>query len=361
MVKTTHNVEPNPYTFYTSAEYYTALVQHINATKKGDRVTLATLFIRPTEPRSAAVLNAANQAAARGVQVTLIVDDWTFLIKTGISPGPSFFYGKPKKPMTKAFRSRLTALEALKAAGGRYFITNPTKRALASPISGRSHIKYSVVNDTVFIGGCNLGDTELLDVMVSWNDVSVADWLQQLAEYTMQTGSVAKALQNKDASLPTNNHATLLVDAGVKGQSIIFDRALRAVDTAKNSVYITFQYFPDHAMADSLQAAEQRGADVRIVYNSAGVHTWPLNHIYGQAAKRTLRGRSKTFTRHQLPAEHPYIHAKVIIADGTTILSSHNYMPDGVRLGTAEIGLISEDPSFAGGVQAALKRQSKFL
>ena len=345
------------FSFYTSSEYYEHITEAIKRTESGDRVLLMSLWIRAHEAPIEAMLKAAIAAADRGVKVTLIVDAFTFLIKSGVKPGPAFYFGASSKYMPKVFQERLAMLDQIQKAGGRYAVINQPKRAFRNPFQGRSHIKFTVVNDEIFVGGCNLSNTNFLDVMVGWHNSTIADWLAGLAEKIMRTGNVAAALEGHDVRLSVDAHTDLVIDAGVPDQSLILEEALAMIAQARKKLLITFQYCPQGPTANALHEAHDRGVKLEAIYNHPGKHGAPLNIVFGGLAWYASRGRSAQLRAGRLTKQHNYLHAKIIATEHGAILGSHNYMPPGVRLGTAEIALVSRDPSFADRASETLRRQ----
>lgn len=346
------------YHFYTGQEYYAALAKGIEQTKAGDRVLLATLWVLPREPLIAGVLQAAKAAARRGVEVILLTDAFTFLIKGGLHPGPSYFLGTKLRLMPKEFHRRFAALKELERAGGKYMIINQPRRPLVSPFQGRSHIKFSVVNDRVYLGGCNLGNSDFLDVMVGWEDKHIADWLDGFTRRILATGSVLKALDGQDQVVVVDNQTKLVIDAGKVNQSVILDKALAIIDEAKETLLITYQYFPHGVTIKHLAAATKSQVRLRAYYNHFSKHSAPLNLVYGILAWKTRRNGPAEFSTHRLSRQHPfYLHAKIVASEKAAVLSSHNYIDSGVKYGTAEIGLVSTDPDFVRAVTAAFDQQ----
>lgn len=345
------------YAFFTSAEYFTALKSRIDNAVAGDRVMLVTLRVRAEQPIIDDIVQSIYRAGKRGVQVTLLIDAYHFLIKEGAVPGPAFFFGSSMRVLPKFLKKRQQALDLLQSAGVSCKIINQPSRPLKNPFRGRSHIKYSVINNEVFIGGCNIGDPTFLDVMVSWQDEQIADWLCELGESFAATGRVSVALAGKDLEVPVDSRTSLLIDAGATDQSVIMDRALEIIDAAHEELLMTCQFFPHGPTARHLSAAIRHGVRLRAFYNHPMQHRVPLNILYGAAAWRVRQWGPIEFSKHRLPRKHPYLHAKILTSEHAALLSSHNYMITGVQFGTAEIGLVSSDPTFVRTLNETLLRQ----
>ena len=345
------------YSFYTSQEYYDKLVRLLNRANAGDRVVLVSLWVR--EGAANGVIQAACGAARRGAEVIVVVDAFTFLIKRGIVTGPAFYFGANPKVLTKSFHQRRAVLESIRQAGGSYTVINQPGRPFSNPFKGRSHMKFTVVNNEVFIGGCNLSESPNLDLMISWRDKHTADWLCNFAKDISAAGNVAKALRGRDVTLPIDRKTNLLIDAGVPGQSVILDRAKQLVAQAARHLIVTYQYYPQAAAAGDLADAHARGVELEIVYNHHSQHPKPLNMVFGVSSRLARNSRPDSFVSNRLTKRHNYLHAKLIASEKAALLGSHNYMPSGVVLGTAEIALYSRDPVFAAKAAACLRRQLK--
>lgn len=346
------------YRFFTGIEFYNELISRIKTTKPGDRVVLVTLFIKPEDELISKLFDALKAAAQRGVRVILLMDMFAFLIKKGISPGPAYFFGDvPNIRLTKFFRERLLALKDLEAAGVEYRIINKPIKPLASPFKDRSHLKFSLVGDYVFLGGCNLGSTKNTDIMVGWQDKKIADWLDGFAQKVKQTGRVRDAMAGKDRVLPVDGKTEILIDAGVSGNSVILDRALDIIDNATKSLIITLQYFPQGVTAKHLAGAVARGVKLRTFYNSPYKHVAPLNVAFALKERLERVGMPPELSNLRLAKRTPYLHAKLLANESEAMLGSHNYMMHGVHFGTAEIAIVSTDPKFVRLAVATMSEQ----
>lgn len=345
------------FTCLSSTDYYQQLLSNINTAQTNQPITIASLWIKPEEPIVAEIMDALCAAARRGVAVLLIVDAFTFLIKEGATLGPAFWQGPRPKRLKPPFRLRQQTLDDLKRAGGNYAVINWPKRALANPFRMRSHVKFSIVGDAVYVGGCNLAETDQSDVMVRFDNHPVATQLRELAVAFAATGTVHAALEGMDQEIIVDEHTKILIDAGLPRQSHIMDVVRGAARRAHRTAFVTLQYFPHASLADVLEGAHERGARTTVLYNHPSAHAWPLNIIYRYLGWEARRGRSPIFIVDRLKRSQRYLHAKVFRADDETVVGSHNFMPNGVRVGTAEIALYSTNPALANTLQAVVKRQ----
>lgn len=353
------NIKLDPkFTALARPAYYQELVYQIARTKPGERVLIATMSFKPEKLDIQPILDELNAAAHRNVNVHLIVDAYAFLVGYHDTPGPLVFSKKlSMKHMPQPFRTRLEALEALRENGGNYTIINRPPKRLSNPLAGRSHMKLAVINDLIYIGGCNLSTVDHLDLMIRWQDRSTADWLEKLMNEVINTGSVRQPLAQKDLTRNINDHTTLLIDCGKPKQSRIFDTALDLIDQAQTHIILTSQYFPNNSIAQHLAGASSRGVRVSVIYNNPSRHDFPYKPLMRGVLWRERRRLPAAFFEHELPKDHDYLHAKLLVTDQGVIIGSHNFVPTGVRFGTAEIALITTDTDFIRQVSDTLKRQ----
>jgi phosphatidylserine/phosphatidylglycerophosphate/cardiolipin synthase-like enzyme len=182
--------------------------------------------------------------------------------------------------------------------------------------------------------------------MVGWRDKKAADWVYDWVTKIVATGSTKETFASKDRQLELSPSLRILLDAGKPKQSIIYDCALQLIDEAQESIFFTCQYFPGGRTGKHLLKAYDRGVDVRIVYSHPLAHgpKAPAHWLYN--TRERLRLPAALFSE-QRAAKAPTVHAKVIATEKGAIVGSHNYVPQGVWLGTAEIALLSNDPEFS--------------
>ncbi|HUC87635.1 MAG TPA: phospholipase D-like domain-containing protein [Candidatus Binatia bacterium] len=346
--------------FYTADEYWSELIRLMSETKPGSRVLLTSMSFHPDEPPVASVMSSLKATAKRGVKTTLLIDAQTFLIKKlvwGELPGPLWPKLKLPKRMRQPYAFRLHSLEQLAATtDGEYRIINLPSKRFDLPVAGRSHIKLAIVDDQVFLGGCNLQGTKSIDLMVGLKDKLLADWLYSLLKQVQAEASVNKALAGQDICRPIDENTDLLIDAGIKKQSVILDSAIDLIDSAQDWILITCQFFPNGITAAALLRAKARGVKIEIIFSHPTIHG-PVGSMFhrGNMLRERLRVPADFFNG-MMAKEDTKLHAKLLASDKGTIIGSHNYVKAGVNLGTAEIALISHDPSFTAQALASLER-----
>lgn len=334
------------YILYSKADYFRAIVRDVISAKRGSRVLLTTMNFDPNDPLVHGIVTELIAASKRGVKVSLAIDAHDFLEIGKLRLGPLWFHAEMPSKVDRQSQERLTVRDELVASGGVFAITNQPHRAHSSPVSGRSHIKTAIINDKVYVGGCNLNDAKQLDLMVSWHDQATADWLYTQLIRVVDSESTKVAFHGTDQSYDIDPHTTLLIDAGVRQQSRIFDEALAFIDEARDWLVITCQFFPHGITAEHLAQAARRGVHVKIIYNRPYKHGAYAPVQQGVVWRERLRGRPASFFRNTLPLRAPYIHAKLIASEKGAIIGSHNYVAEGVRFGTAEIALMRHDAAF---------------
>lgn len=334
------------FTLYSKPEYFADIIKRLKKAGPGDRVLSATMDLE-TGPDVRPVLDAFVEAATLGADVTLLVDAHDILDHNSLRLGPLFVPFRAPGYRGGANRPLIAALNGLKAAGGRYAITNqPASLLQANPVKGRSHIKLTLINDYIYVGGCNLENYTRLDMMAGWEDATVSAKLASLGQKIAKSGHVQAALPDGDLILPLTDTATILVDAGVPKRSLIYDHALELIESAREHVFMACQLFPGGSTGRALLAAQLRGAKVTIAYNHPSLMQMPdrpLHYLYAMAERRHL---PKSFFAGAFRGPR-YIHAKLIATEQGAIMGSHNFVEQGVNFGTAELALLVRNPEFA--------------
>jgi phosphatidylserine/phosphatidylglycerophosphate/cardiolipin synthase-like enzyme len=332
--------------FYPKADYFRAVTRDIVGAKRGDRILLTTMNFDPRDPLARDIVTELIAASKRGAKVNLAIDAHDFLQTNKLHLGPLWFHTEMPAKVDAQSRQRLALGEALRATGGVFAITNQPHRAHSSPVSGRSHIKAAIINDKIYLGGCNLNNANQLDLMISWYDATTADWLYTTLKTMVDTENTKTAFHGIDQSFAVDSRTTLLIDAGVRQQSRIFDEALAFIDEAQDWLAITCQFFPHGITAEHLARASRRGVHIKIMYNRPYKHGAYAPIQQGVVWRERLRGRPASFFASALPTQSPYIHAKLIASEKGAIIGSHNYVAEGVKFGTAEIALLRHDAAF---------------
>lgn len=334
------------YSLFNRVDYFKHLIASYNQANAGDTIILASMEFRPDQQIINDLVIAMQTAAQRGAHVIFWVDAYSFMLKDGSIPGPLFFSKRDPKLGYGHFKTVVEAVNSLRASGVEVIVTNKPSRPLKNPFGGRSHIKFAVHNDEVFIGGCNLSHPEQLDVMVRTEQHGLANYLREFTAKVQQHGTVRKALDRIDQTFQVSPDTELLIDSGVRRQSLIYDKAFELITNATERVYMTCQYFPNNYTPAALAEAALRGVTVHLAYNHPDQHRVPIRGIQKRTVAFKKKRLPESVFENQLHQDKNYLHAKILLSEKEAIIGSHNFVKLGVDLGTAEIALRSSDPEF---------------
>jgi phosphatidylserine/phosphatidylglycerophosphate/cardiolipin synthase-like enzyme len=317
-----------------------------------------SMDLDPGEHKIGEVMDSLAAAAERGAQVTFGVDAYSFLYKQG-SFGPLWYGRDITGKMAPVYSSQKAILDRINAAphSSAHILNKPLHR-YSMHVAGRSHIKLAIFDDEIIIPTANLTDQHYYNLAVSFRNRSTADWLFGVMTRAMKATSLRASLQDKDTEYRVDDTTSLYIDAGVRGQSRILDEVLAMIDGAKKWSVITCQYFPGGPTAKHLRSARQRGVDVKILYSDPASHEGLVVQFgnYADQALARLRNPSDMF-QDKLAPHAPKMHAKVLVTEQGVLVGSHNYVTQGVRLGTAEIALKVSDTAFAHKMRAFVQEK----
>lgn len=288
-------------------DYAAALARDIARAKK--TVVLKTMTFRVGD-RITTVCRALIDAQQRGVAVALVIDRYALL----------FFD-----------RRTLSMLRTMKKSG----ITIQWSGAVRlNPFSGRDHVKFSVVDDTVYaFGGINFKERALAnyDYMLRIRDIKLADFMisrrYEAHPYTAHT------------------YGDVLYDRGKRGESIIYQQALRAMRSCTRVVFVS-KMSPDSSLLEALRTRR----NATILYNTRRSGA----SVFTRLATRLARA-----TEDNHYCGNRTIHAKILITTTknhtSVITGSHNLNSLGVRFGTRELALSTHDANIVRAVERFVK------
>ena len=283
-------------------------------------------------------MDVLSEAASRGIEIYFALDERTLPILQHL-------------PLNRSTLNHMKAtqslLQKLQEAGVLYAITNKSYRRVINQFAGRSHIKLAIINDAVYVGGCNLSDVTKIDMMIRWRDHHSADWLYELMRNVIRQQSIRQALNSTDRELSLDNKTKLLIDSGKPRQSIIYDYALSLIDDAKEWIVMTCQYFPSSLTARHLAAAYKRGVKVSLYFNHPSKHKPGHNILHHIVLVQERTYQPSALFDQQLHKDLPFLHAKLLATEQGAMIGSHNYVNVGVTFGTAELTLLRYDNQFA--------------
>ena len=334
--------------FLTRAEYLEELVYRLQQTKPGDRFLLMTHTLSVNEPAIAKLIEELSGAARRGVSIKFTLDERSFPILQSMPLNDT---------QQSIIQNTRDALQKLEDAGVIYSITNKSYKRLVNSFAGRSHIKLAIINDDVYIGGCNLDSKGKIDMMVHWRDAGSANWLYDLMTEVINRQNTRLAFGDKDKEWQLDKNTKILLDAGKSGQSIIYEEALKLIDNAEEWIVMTSSVFPSSLTAKHLASAFNRGVSVNLYFNHPSKHSKGHNILHHIVLMHERSRRPSALFDHQLHKDLPYLHAKLLATDHGAMIGSHNYIAAGVTFGTAELTLLRYDNQFAQAAVAHFHQQ----
>jgi len=350
---------PFEFKFYGRIDYYKELLNKISLAGRGDNLRIASMELNVNIPIISQIFNELALAARRGANIKIAIDSYAFLKDENKKLNRYFLLGHLPKQPPDVFKAKFRALQKVEAAGGRYEIVNPPLGYVSNPLAGRNHIKLAIINNGVYLGGCNLESANKVDLMIGFEHQKTAKRLAEIFDKIMNTKSVRLALNEKDISFDVDSDNQILIDAGIKNRSLIYQTALKLIDNAEKSIHFYCQYFPYGTIVKHLVKAYNRGVRVNIIYNHPLKHGLPMSFVHHGVIFKERLGAPSSFFANQLPKYAPYIHAKIIASEKAAIIGSHNLVPAGVKLGTAELALINNSTNFSKKVVVFMNRQLK--
>lgn len=268
-------------------------------------------------------IDALNEASRRGVHVEVAADVFTYGELSG------HFY--PIRYFSKKTRETNSMAKEFKDSN---VIFNWLGRFSNTPFTGRTHIKWCVVDDTIFsFGGVNLYDQGLenADYMFKIVDSELADILDN--EYERLVRADRDHFSYKSRTIKSR-YGKVHIDGGLPLDSVIYRRVCILAKEAESVIYVS-QYGPTGKLNRLLKKTNSK------LYFNNGKNAPGLNKI----AIATIHLLTRNKTRYK---KSRYLHGKFMIftmKDGRKIAltGSHNFAHGGVLLGTREVALETEN------------------
>ena len=287
------------------------------------RVRVTTLTIADDD-QTGALIDALVAAAARGVDVRVAADVFTYADAAG-----TFL---PRRYLTRR-RRESSALATRLADAGVRFTWLGSERGLIW--RGRTHTKLCVVDDVAYaFGGVNLDDRGAtnVDYMLRLADPLLADQLAAVYGRIVRMNACERG--HRSATLPRGADS-VLVDGGLPGESVIYDRALALASRAEH-VLLVSQYCPTGPLGRAIAARPHQ------LWFNPPRNASPANRALISASMAATGYRTRYRSRR-------YLHAKCLVltmagGERVAITGSHNFVVGGVRLGTREIALETRSP-----------------
>ncbi len=289
------------------------------------------------DPATDDFVQALSAAAKRGVDVQVSADVFTY--------GELGGHFLPYRFFTKSSRETTSMVKRLTASGVKF---NWLGRFSATPMTGRTHIKCLVVDDTVYsFGGINLYGQNMsnVDYMFSCNQPRLAD------DLTHELAQIVKADRKNFAYRShrfSHGEDTIYTDGGFQGDSIIYRRVCELTRQASEVLFVS-QYCPTSKLSKLLKKTK-----TRLYFNRPEL---------AQGVNHTIIRLGMFFTQHKtLYKRESYLHAKFMIftmpsGEKIAITGSHNFTYAGVLFGTREIALETRDPKIVAQLEDFFKKK----
>ena len=319
-----------------AADYIDRATEAVERAQK--RVYLLSMVIAD-HPKTHKLIISLEAAARRGVEVVVMADIFTF---GEVSGGflPIRYYSRGTRTTNKM-------VKRLKKAGVKFTWLG---RAHMTLFNGRTHTKWCIADDKIFtFGGVNIyeGGVENVDYMFSLTDPRLADRLVEEQQRLQRAEIRATNFPSVDYEY---NDASVLIDGGIIGQSVIYRRACELAEQAAHITFVS-QYCPTGRLARIL-----KGKPAALYFNRLDQATG-LNKLV-IAFSQFVSGLRTLYT------QDTYLHAKFILftlPDGTkrALSGSHNFAYTGVLLGTREVALDTDDPAIIAQLETFLQDNIK--
>ncbi len=311
--------------------------------KATNRVSILTMVLEH-DSATDTLIDALCDAADRGVTVSVAADTFTYTEFQG-----SYI---PTTYRNKRVRDAMTLQKRFEKAGVHFQWLG---RLSMIAFTGRTHIKWCVVDDTVYsFGGVNINlqSVNNTDYMFSVENEALASRIVAEQERILRADKSGHAYRSHRFGDDDN---MVLLDGGFLGDSIIYRRACYWAERSKH-VLLVSQYCPTGKLSRLLKKV-----DNDLYFNhwthAADKNPGVFNRLVIQVGMLTSRHKT-SYDR------SAYLHAKFIIftlQDGSkvAITGSHNFVHAGVFLGTREVALESTNKKIISQLEHFFKKHVK--
>ena len=297
-------------------DYLRDATNQIRNAKK--RVSVMTLILVEDDSTDE-LIDALCDAAKRGVEVDVAGDSFTYTDFQG-----SYI---PTTYRSQRVRDAMETRKKLRKAGAQF---NWLGRLSMVAFSGRTHIKWCIVDDTVYsFGGVGLDQrsVENTDYMFVTKNEELASRLIEEQKRIIKADRSNHAYRSHQFGDEDN---MVLLDGGMIGDSIIYRRACYWAERATH-VTLVSQYCPTGKLSRLLKKTDSD------LYFNHWTNAGFLNRF-------VIRLGMLTSKQHTAYHRRPYLHSKFIIftlpgGKKVALTGSHNFVHAGVLLGTREIAL----------------------
>jgi len=314
-------------------EYIKDAKEKIDNAKK--RVYFLAMVIAK-DSSSSKLIDSLIDASKRGVEVNVAADTFTYAELAG--------YFLPMHHRNKKSRATTQMVKDLESAGVKFDWLGKSK---ATIFSGRTHTKMCIVDDYVYcFGGINLyqGGIAANDYMFLQKDKLLADSLVE--EYINLKDAEKRGSLYRSHFFSWENNQ-VLIDGGIVGDSIIYNRACELVKNCEKIIYVS-QYPPSGRLSKLIKQKNNQ-----IYFNNPSNTSDSANSWFIKIGQFFYKNNT-------LYKKRKYLHAKFMIItnkDGskTALTGSHNFVYSAVLLGTREIALETQDYNYINQLEKFLK------
>jgi len=317
----------NQHTLFTKVEdYYADLVTCLNTAQKAISMTCLAFEDGYWAGRIASAL---VERAASGIPVRLMVDQLGQI---------------SDKPITLLSNNKI--LENLRKQDIRVDVFHPAHPGLS--IRNRMHCKFCAIDDdTLFIGGSNVGDH-----YTTWSDTNLkVDGVLGREYHAMYDylHSFSTEEEISDDCLVGNERGSdqLFLTVPTR-RNDIHQALLDLILSAEHSIYLRTWYFlPDKAIMNALCSQAEKGVQVNVLLShKTRVRLVDLANVISINRLISAGGRVFRYTQ-------SYMHAKVSWNDKNTILLGSANLDTHSMFNNFESCLLIQDENLAGNLQMA--------
>jgi len=316
-----------------------------DASKATSRVWLQTMYLFPSH-FSDLLTNALMRSGDRNIDTRLYTDG----IQRPLSLRDKMYaklLGK-KSERTHQYKATMLQNDAFRAHNVKTIVSRPfglINYVLFSYL--RNHFKLAIVDNVAWIGGLNAGkdgDYNRIDFMVKFSSPDFVDAVAHIVEHQQDLDeNVSEEIDGYD----------LLVDAGLPGESIIYETVLQRLKDIQdpNGAEITLlsPWVPDNELLEVLHQLHQRGAQIRVL---TSYHKFQIAFEGIYAVIKNFNTMMMKLKKMEVPILYTplEVHGKMLlIKEGEqayAVITTHNLVTQGVKMGTAEIAVGSAKPGF---------------
>lgn len=221
----------------------------------------------------------------------------------------------------------------------------------------RNHFKLAVVDNTLWLGGLNAGkesDYNRIDYMMRFDSKELVDFIVEVVNSQSElTTDISKQIGAE----------TVLVDRGFPGESVIYDTLLKQLADINNpkttKVTLLSPWVPDGKLLDMLAQLQAQGAEVKVLtsYHPLSLSPVGIYALVKNYNRLLMKLKRKKLQLLESPLE---VHGKMVLIEeaerSVGTITTHNYVSQGIKMGTTEIGISSVDPDFCSSCKDYLQK-----